>query len=141
MRGFQLNSLANALTPYVPDDLRKIGGVPEFRYIMDMDGEHEIASDDGPVIAYFENPRDYWSVRQLPSAGASIGGKDIQFVSATLTRTDDRVTHKLNADVLPNFDGSRVNPPFRRVDPSTPMDRRPLGEILPSRAFVQQGYG
>lgn len=140
-RAFQLSNVSGALAQYAPEEVRKAGGKSLFEYVMnDLDGEYELTGDHLPELVYFENPQGYWSVRELPLLGTSVGGKDVHLLSATLTRTEDQLTHKLNADILPAFDGHRIRPPFR---PTTflPIDQRPLEETIPGDAFLQEGQG
>lgn len=140
-RGFQLKSLGTVLMQYAPDDVKRADGATQMQYIMDdMDGEYEIGLDRPATLAFFSDPRDFWSMQRIPSQGASIGGKEVHLVSATLTRTKAPVTHRLNADVLPSFDGKNVKPPLPApFDRLLPMAQMPFSGVVPYDAFAQLG--
>jgi hypothetical protein len=141
MHGFQLRSLGAMLWQYAPDDVKKTkAGADEMQYVMDeMNAEYEIGGDWPIRLAFFANPKDFWSMQPVPGLGASIGGKEVHLVRATLTRTEDPVTHSLNASVLPSFDGKNVDPPLPPPYGNLPMAQLPFSGLVPYGAFAQMG--
>jgi hypothetical protein len=137
MKGFNFHNFTSNLAAYASPELR-LGTLAFFKYVMDLEGEHEVSPENFPVMIYFENPREFLSARQLPSGGALVAGKEVHFRKLTLTLTDQPVTHKLSSEVLPTFDGASVHPNYMQ-GVTQPMADVPFVGLLVSQNFTQNG--
>jgi hypothetical protein len=136
MTGFNVFKTAAILKQYTPPALT---GYDVFRYVMDLKGEHEVPREYWPITMYFADPHNFLSAQLLPAGGAKIAGKDVYLRRVSLMQTADPTTHKLNAGVLPSFDGSNIRPNFGAIDPSLPMSDRPFSERLLGKNFILKG--
>ncbi len=144
-RAFQIDEIASSLIPYAPDEIRndrqKGSGVKQYDYAMnEMNDEYEIGRNNRVKLVYFANPYDFWSMTPLPPSGATIAGKEVHLISATLKRTDELVTNKLNSDVLPSYDGKQPKPPLPAPwDDRLPLSETPFSGQVPYGAFAIYG--